>query len=163
MLFNLLNLWGHMAQMLNAEDLDPSFYSVFRNILTDWLMRSTNTNLQRFTETVRLELEGLSKSVALSTGMSMPLIWEVARPTLPSTAEQWTAYDKLIGISKMLDNTAAVSYGKYCSKPTNRQDNVNAIVTTKDVILKSLTELLSSSTGIHYPIQVAHSKRCSHR
>lgn len=116
MLSVLLNLWGHMAQMLNAEDLDPSYYSVFKNILNDWLMQNSSTSLVRLTETVRLELETMSKSVALSSGISMPLIWEVARPTFPSTPEQWTAYDELVAISKVLDSNAMMLYGKYCLK-----------------------------------------------
>jgi len=80
--------------------------------LNDWLVQSHGTNLASFTHAIRLELESLSKSVALSTGLSMPLIWELARPALPSTIEQWTAYDHLVSISKMLDNNAPVAYGK---------------------------------------------------
>jgi midasin (ATPase involved in ribosome maturation) len=112
MLFDLVNLWGHMVQLLNAESLDPSYYGVFKNILNDWLVQSHGTNLASFTHAIRLELESLSKSVALSTGLSMPIIWELARPALPSTIEQWTAYDHLVSISKMLDNNAPVAYGK---------------------------------------------------
>jgi len=116
MLSRLLNLWGHMAQMLNAENLDPSYYSVFKIILNDWLMQNNTTSLVHLTENVRLELENLSKSVALSSGISMPLIWEVARPIYPSTTVQWSAYDQLVGISTILDSIAPVPYGKNCLK-----------------------------------------------
>jgi midasin (ATPase involved in ribosome maturation) len=120
-LFDLVNLWDHMVRLLNAETLDPSYYGVFKNILNDWLVKSHGTNLASFTHAIRLELESLSKSVALSTGLSMPLIWELASPALPSTIEQWTAYDHLVSISKMLDNNAPVTYGKkFSSSHTDR-------------------------------------------
>ena len=119
MLSDLLNLWRHMAQMLNAEDPDPSHYMVFKSLLNDWSLRSNSIRLERVTERVRLELESLSEAVALSTGMSMSLIWEAARPTLPSTAEHWTAYDQLLGIAKLLDNNLTVSYGNFSFKHTD--------------------------------------------
>jgi|SRR2546423_1833311 len=116
---DLLSLWKDMAQMLNAKDLDPSYYGAFKDILNDWLTRNSTANLVRFTEVVRVELESMSKSVALSTGMSMALIWEAARPILPSTEDQWQAFEQLLSLMEALDNNLSFQYGKYspyCSR-----------------------------------------------
>jgi midasin (ATPase involved in ribosome maturation) len=111
-LSDLITLWRDMAQMLNAKDLDPSYYGAFKDILNDWLTRSSAANLVQFTEVVRLELERLSESVALSTGMSMALIWEVARPILPSTEGQWHAFDQLLSLTEALDNNIPFQFGR---------------------------------------------------
>lgn len=118
-LSDLLTLWKDMAQMLNVKDLDPSYFGAFKDILSDWLSRNSTANLVRFTEVVQLELKSMSKSVALSTGMSMTLIWEAARPTIPSTEDQWQAFDQLLSLMEALDNNVPFQYGKYspvCSR-----------------------------------------------
>lgn len=84
-----------MVQILNEENLDPSYYIAFRNLLESWTERVNGSILSGFVTQVRSQLKALSNSVTLSTGISMPLIWNIARPNVPSNLEQWEAYDKL--------------------------------------------------------------------
>jgi midasin (ATPase involved in ribosome maturation) len=110
-LAELVDLWFDMARLLNEEHLDPSYYSVFRGLLEEWVKRSTQRHLSGLTTHVQSELHRLSSSVALSTGISMSVIWEVARPTVPSNLDQWNAYDRLLRIVNEFDNTVALQIG----------------------------------------------------
>jgi midasin (ATPase involved in ribosome maturation) len=107
----LMDLWFDMARLLNEEHLDPSYYSVFRGLLEDWVKRSSQRHLSGLTTHVQSELHRLSSSVALSTGISMSVIWEVARPAVPSNLDQWNAYDRLLRIVDGFDNAVALQIG----------------------------------------------------
>jgi midasin (ATPase involved in ribosome maturation) len=104
---DLLRLWFEMVQILNEEDLDPSYYIAFRNLLESWTDRVNGSILSGFMTQVRSQLKALSSSVALSTGISMPLIWNIARPNVPSNLEQWEAYDKLTTLMKNFESKVA--------------------------------------------------------
>jgi midasin (ATPase involved in ribosome maturation) len=107
----LLKLWSHMAYMLNEEDFDPSYYSVFRNLLEEWVARIDSPSLSGFGGHVHSELNGLSGSIALSTGMSMPVIWEVARARVPSSLEHWKIYNRLITLMDDFESKVAFQTG----------------------------------------------------
>ena|SRR5208282_1768512 len=107
----LLKLWSHMAYMLNEEDLDPSYYSVFRNLLEEWVSGIDAPSLSRFVNHVRSELNGLSSSIALSTGMSMSVIWDVGHAMVPSSLEHWKIYDRLITFMDDFENKVALQTG----------------------------------------------------
>ena len=100
-----------MAYMLNEEDLDPSYYSVFRNLLEEWVSGIDAPSLLRFVSHVRSELNGLSSSIALSTGMSMSVIWEVGHAMVPSSLEHWKIYDRLITFMDDFENKVAFQTG----------------------------------------------------
>src|SRR5208282_1376184 len=107
----LLKLWSHMAYMLNEEDLDPSYYSVFWNLLEEWVARIDAPSLSGFVTHVHSELDGLSSSIALSTGMSMSVIWEVGRAMVPSSLEHWKIYDRLITLMDDFESKVAFQTG----------------------------------------------------
>ena len=107
----LLKLWSHMAYMLNEEDLDPSYYSVFRDLLDEWVARIDAPSLSGFVGHVHSELNGLSHSIALSTGVSMSVIWEVAHARVPSSLEHWKIYDRLITIMDDFESKVAFQTG----------------------------------------------------
>jgi midasin (ATPase involved in ribosome maturation) len=114
----LLRLWFHIASLLNEEHLDPSFYSVFRDILEEWTAQTTAPGLIRFVNQVRSELQSLSNSVLLSTGMSMFVIWESVHPIVPSTLEQWKVYDQLIALMNEFESRVAFRIGICLSWPS---------------------------------------------
>lgn len=107
----LLKLWVHMAYMLNEEDLDPSYYSVFRNLLEEWVARIVSPSLSTFVRHVHSELNGLSSSIALSTGMSMSVIWEQGHVMVPSSLERWKVHDRLITIMDNFESKVAFQIG----------------------------------------------------
>lgn len=104
---DLFTLWFEMVQLLNEENLDPSYYIAFRNLLEAWTDRVNASILSDFISQVRSQLKALSNSVELSTGMSMSLIWTMARPCVPSNLEQWGAYDKLTMLIKDFESKVA--------------------------------------------------------
>lgn len=104
-----------MALILNEENLDPSYYSVFRDILEAWMEHARSPGLFRFVSHIRSELHGLSNSVALSTGMSMSVIWEEVHPTVPSSLEQWRVYNHLITLMDEFETRVAFQTGMYLS------------------------------------------------
>ena len=108
---SLVRIWLDIAYLLNERDLDPTYYSVFRDNLHEWIKRSENGTLHGFVAHVRSELDGLSKSVALSTGISMTLIWEAARPIVPVTLEQWNGRGQLITLLDEFDSRVAFQTG----------------------------------------------------
>jgi midasin (ATPase involved in ribosome maturation) len=110
---DLVSLWFDMAQLLNDEDLDPSYYIAFRNLLEGWTARATGPALSGFVNQVRSQLKSLSNTVALSTGVSMPLIWKMARPNVPSSLEQWEAYHELITVMKNFESRVALQDRKF--------------------------------------------------
>src|ERR1700687_1080369 len=99
-----------MARLLNEEHLGPTYYSVFRGLLEGLVGRS-NQQLSVLTTQVQSELHRLSSSVALSTGISMPVIWEVARPNVPSNVDQWNAYNRLLRTVAEFDSRVALQIG----------------------------------------------------
>ena len=107
-----------MANLLNEENLDPSYYSVFREILEEWTTRTAAPGLNRFVSCVRSELQSLSNSVALSTGMSVSVIWELVHPPVPSSLEQWKVYDDLIAFMNEFESRVAFRMGIRLSWPT---------------------------------------------
>jgi midasin (ATPase involved in ribosome maturation) len=108
----LMSLWSDMAQLLNEEHLDPTYYSVFRGLVEDWTARSTRANLSSIVTLVSSELHRLSNSVVLLTGNSMPIIWETVRPSIPSNLEQWNAYDRLRALTSKFDDMVEGQIGK---------------------------------------------------
>jgi len=106
----LLKLWSHMAHML-SEDFEPSYYLVFRNILNEWIAKRNASNLSRLVSDVRSELDGLSTSVALSTGMSMSIIWERCHVIVPSSLGHWKVFEKLITLINEFENKVAFQIG----------------------------------------------------
>ena len=107
----LLKLWSHMAYMLNDEDVDPSYYSVFRNLLEEWVARVDAPSLSAFVSRVQSELNGLSSSIALSTGISMSVIWEVGHAIVPSSLEHWKTYDRLVTLMDDFESRVAFQTG----------------------------------------------------
>lgn len=95
---DLIQLWLHMAFLLNEEDSDPSYYSLFRDALELWLARSKGTTLFEFGNHIRSSVRNLSGSIDLSTGMTMTAIWEAERPIVPSTLQQWDTYQKFMSV-----------------------------------------------------------------
>lgn len=108
---NLLRLWFDMASLLNDRHLDPSYYSIFRDSLKEWIQQSKDRQLTGFVTAAHTALDGLSKSLTLSTGIGLPLIWEAARPTLPSTQEQWDCYEELVTLLDQFDSQVAFQTG----------------------------------------------------
>lgn len=100
-----------MAYMLNVEDLDPSYYSVFRSLLEEWVVGVDAPSLSVFVSHVRSELNGLSSSIALSTGMSMCVIWEAGHAIVPSSLEHWKMYDQLVILMDDFESKVAFQTG----------------------------------------------------
>ena|ERR1700737_155485 len=107
----LSNLWFDMARLLNEEYLDPTYFSVFRELLEDWITRSNKGILQSLVAYIRSELHRLSSSVALSTGISMATIWKSTRPIVPSNLEQWNVYDRLVRLMNQFDGMVGLQIG----------------------------------------------------
>ena len=108
---NLLRLWFDMASLLNDQHIDPSYYSIFRDSLKEWIQQSQDGQLTGFVTATHTALDGLSKSVTLSTGIGLPSIWEAARPIFPSTLEQWDCYEELVTFLDQFDNQVAFQTG----------------------------------------------------
>jgi midasin (ATPase involved in ribosome maturation) len=109
---DLLILCLHMAHLLNEENLDPSYFSVFRDILNEWMEHAKGPGLFVFASHVHSELHGLSASVKLSTGISMSVIWQEVHPTVPSNLQQWQVYDHLSAVMTDFENKTAFQIGK---------------------------------------------------
>ena len=104
-----------MASLLNEENLDSSFYSVFRDILEEWNAQTTAPGLIRFVNQIRSELQNLSNAVMLSTGMSMFVIWELLHPIVASSLDQWKVYDHLITLMNEFESRVAFRIGIFIS------------------------------------------------
>jgi len=109
---DLLILCLHMAHLLNEENLDPSYFSVFRDILNEWMEHAKGAGLFVFVSQLHSELHGLSTSVELSTGISMSVIWEEVHPTVPSNLQRWQVYDHLSALMTDFENRTAFQIGK---------------------------------------------------
>ena len=108
-------LWFDVLSIINGRDLDPSYYSVFRDLFEDWMEKAAKQNLPGFLNAVRVELQGLSSSVALSTGLSMSILWEAVRPLVPSSLEQWSVYDQLRSLLGEFETRVAFQIGTFRS------------------------------------------------
>ena len=107
----LLKLWFDMASVLNEEDLNPSYYSVFRNLLEEWIARVDAPSLSAFVSHVHSGLNEFSGSIALSTGMSMSVIWEAEHGIIPSSLEHWKTYDRLIKLMEDFESKVTFQTG----------------------------------------------------
>jgi midasin (ATPase involved in ribosome maturation) len=108
-----MRLCTDMVYFLNDADMDPSYYSVFRDLLEEWVLSNTSSSLSGFNTSLNFELCKLSKSVDSTTGINMDIIWEATRPFLPSSLEQWNVYDKLQSLMNEFETKSALQIGIY--------------------------------------------------
>jgi hypothetical protein len=151
----LMSLWSDMAQLLNEEHLDPTYYSVFRGLVEDWTARSTRANLLSILKLVSSELHRLSNSVALVTGNSMAIIWETVRPSIPSNLDQWNAYDRLRGLTREFDDMVEGQIGKSEVVQRLTLENIEDVLTTKMSFLRTLEAVLRATVVVEVPSQVS--------
>ena len=107
----LINLWFGMAFLLNEEGVDPSYYSVFRELLMQWHDRSESSNLEGFRKLVILVISKIAGATTLSTGRSVCLLWAASRPLVPSNLEMWNIYSRLIDFVDEFDKRVNLKIG----------------------------------------------------
>jgi midasin (ATPase involved in ribosome maturation) len=101
-----------MARLLSEDPTDPSYYPIFREALERWAERSGQA-LKEFVHEIRPELDKLSTLVTLSTGFSMPVIWEAVHPIVPSTLEQWNSYNQLLALISDFESKVGNQIGTF--------------------------------------------------
>jgi len=101
-----------MVRLLSEDPTDPSYYTIFREALERWVQRSGQA-LRGLVHEIRPELEKLSTLVVLSTGFSMPVIWEAVHPTVPSTLEQWNSYNQLLALISDFESKVGGQIGTF--------------------------------------------------
>jgi midasin (ATPase involved in ribosome maturation) len=105
----LAELWFDMASILNKPDVDRSYYKVFRDLWENEISRAKGgINLSIG---FRMNMENLGKNVDLMTGTCMSAIWEVARPSAPTTHETWVVYDEIALAIAKFERDAAYHMG----------------------------------------------------
>ena len=109
---DLLVLCIQMINLLNEADVNPSYYRVFRDIFNEWMKQNDGAGFSTVLASLRPELNALSTDLALSTGLSMQLIWENSRPNLPSTSEHWSTYFGLLSALKEFESKVQFHIGK---------------------------------------------------
>ena len=111
-MIDLFRLWFGVAFLLHEEEeMDPSFFSVLRDLLGKWMETIDSSKLLPFATVIQAELAGLSESVLLTTGNSMSIIWRSTHPDVPSTLENWKAYDRLLTFANEFETKAAGQIG----------------------------------------------------
>lgn len=113
-LINLFRLWfGVACLLIEEEEIDPSFFSVLRDLLGRWIETIDSIKLLSFTTAIQVELSSLSESLALTTGTSMSIIWRSTHPDVPSTLEKWITCDRLLTFANEFATKVAGQIGRF--------------------------------------------------
>jgi len=76
-----------------------------------WMVKAEKQQAAGFVSAIRGEIQGLSNSVTLSTGLSMLILWEIIRPLVPSTLEVWNVHDELHALLAEFESNVAFQIG----------------------------------------------------
>lgn len=92
-----IRLWWALHDLTNVTRLDNAHFHTFLSLYSEHLNRMTFSNGldQNLLNSLQTEKISLFGTGALTTGLSMEIIWELFRPAVPSSFERLEAFQRL--------------------------------------------------------------------